>query len=75
MKYRFWYNQEPLIINDSAVSTDDELKLFGVFLVKLLKFTNHVNSMIAKCKPAFHAICRIGKAGVNNKSLAYFYQT
>ena len=72
MTYRFWYNQEPLIINDSAA---DELKLLGVFLVKLLKFTNHVNSMIAKCKPAFHAICRLGKAGVNNKSLAYFYQT
>ena len=40
-----------------------------------MEFTSHDNSMIGKWEPDFHAICRLIKAGVNNKCLAYIYRS
>ena len=68
-------NTPPIMINNSAVADDDTVKLLGVTFDRHLRFNHHVNTIIDKCRPNFHAICRLRKAGVNSASLAYFYQS
>ena len=50
-------------------------KLLGVTLDQHMRFSAHVDSIIEKCRPAFHAISKLRKAGVNDTSLAHFYQS
>ena len=46
----------------------------GVTFDQHLRFSQHVDSIIEKCRPAFHAICKLRKAGVNDSSLTLFYK-
>ena len=68
-------NIDPIKINDSAVSNSDNVKLLGVTFDRHLKFSAHVSMIIEKCRPIFHAMCQLRKAGVNNRHLTFFYQT
>ena len=50
------------------------VKLLGVTFDQHLRFSQHVDSIIGKCRPAFHSICKLRKAGVNDSSLTLFYK-
>ena len=65
---------QPITIGNSEVVDNSSVKLLGVTFDSHLKFAKHVDSIIEKCRPAFHAICKLRKAGVNNQSLIMFYK-
>ena len=66
---------EDITIYDQPVMECSTTKLLGVTLDQHMRFSAHVDSIIEKCRPAFHAISKLRKAGVNDTSLAHFYQS
>ena len=56
-------NIDPIRINDSAVSNSDNVKLLGVTFDRNLKFSASVSTIIKKCRPIYHAMCQLRKAG------------
>jgi len=59
-------SSDQIIINDSVVEEHQTTKLLGVTFDQHLHFSKHVETIIDKCRPAFHAITKLRKAGVNN---------
>ena len=50
-------------------------KLLVLTFDQHLRFTPHIDLLINRCWPAFHAIVKLGKAGVDDKSICYFYRS
>lgn len=67
-------DMDPILVGDSEVREHSAVKLLGVTFDNHLKFTKHVDNIIEKCRPAFHAMCNLRKAGVNSESLTLFYK-
>ena len=65
---------DPISINSSEVEDNCSVKLLDVTFDQHLRFSQHVDSIIEKCRPAFHSICKLRKAGVNDSSLTLFYK-
>ena len=65
---------ESIIINNLPILDLNEVKLLGVTYDSHMKFTAHVDNVISKSKPAFHAIVRLRKAGISAQNLALFYK-
>ena len=65
----------PIRINDTEIEDLSAVKLLGVKFDSHMKFTNHVESVIDKAKPAVHAIIQLKKIGVTSISLCRFYQS
>ena len=68
-------SSDQIIINDSVVEEHQTTKLLGVTFDQHLHFSKHVETIIDKCRPAFHAITKLRKAGVKNDSLCTFYKS
>ena len=66
---------EPIVINDNQISEEPSVKLLGIHYDKHLRFTNHVETLISKSRPAYHAIVRLKRAGVSAHSLGMFYKS
>ena len=54
---------DPIRINDSAVSNSDNVKLLGVTFDRNLKFSASDSTIIKMCRPIYHAMCQLRKAG------------
>ena len=65
---------ESIIINNLPILDLNEVKLLGVTYDSHMKFTAHVDNVISKSKPAFHAIVRLRKAGISAQNQALFYK-
>ena len=65
----------PIRVNDTEIEDLSAVKLLGVKFDSHMKFTNHVESVIDKAKPAVHAIIQLKKIGVTSISLCRFYQS
>ena len=66
---------DPILINETEVSDDVSTKLLGVTYDQHLKFSKHVDTIIDKCRPAFHAMSKLRKAGVDDAGLTMFYKS
>ena len=65
----------PLTMKDSEEANDNSVKLLGVTFDQHLRFSTHIDALIQRCRPAFHAIVKLRKAGVNDESLCKFYKS
>ena len=65
---------EPIIVKDRSIEDKSAVKLLGVHFDTHLKFNTHVNEVLSKSKPAFHALIRLKRAGLDSDCLACFYQ-
>ena len=65
----------PITIDATDIAEVESTKLLGVVFDKHLRFSDHVTTIIDKCRPAFHAISKLRKAGVDDSSLALFYKS
>ena len=68
-------NSEPIHdVKDQSIEDKSAVKLLGVHFDTHLKFNTHVNEVLSKSKPAFHALIRLKRAGLDSDCLACFYQ-
>lgn len=65
----------PVTVNDIIIEENNSVKLLGVHVDTHLRFSNHVDSIIAKVKPATHALVQLKKVGVTPSSLTVFYRS
>ena len=65
---------EPIRIKDQSIEDKSAVKLLGVHFDTHLKFNTHVNEVLLKSKPAFHALIRLKRAGLDSDCLSSFYQ-
>ena len=66
---------EPIVINDNQISEEPSVKLLGIHYDNHLRFTNHVETLISKSRPAYHAIVRLKRAGVSAHDFGKFYKS
>ena len=55
---------EPININGCKIEQKEEVKLLGVTFDSHMRFSTHVDNIIRRTKPAFHAIIRLKKSGL-----------
>ena len=48
-----------LTIKDSEVANENTVKLLGVTFDQHLRFSPHIDALIQRCRPAFHAIVKL----------------
>ena len=65
----------PVTVNDNIIEQKNSVKLLGVRVDTHLRFSNYVDSIIAKVKPATHAIVQLKKVEVTPSSLVVFYRS
>ena len=65
---------EPILSKDQSIEDKSAVKLLGVHFDTHLKFNTHVNEVLLKSKPAFHALIRLKRAGLDSDCLSSFYQ-
>ena len=66
---------EPITINGCEIEQKEEVKLLGVTFDSHMRFSTHVDNIIRRTKPAFHAIIRLKKAGLTPTNLVLFYKS
>ena len=72
----FMLEMIPINISGSEVSDRKlHVKLLRVTLDQHLKFSARIDQIIAKCRLAFHAICKLNRASVNSDSSLTLYFT
>ena len=62
-------------MKNSEAANENTVKLLGVTFDQHLRFSPHIDALIQRCRPAFHAIIKLRKAGVNDESLCKFYKS
>lgn len=67
-------NHTSISINNTDIEETQTAKLLGITYDQHMKFGEHVNSILAKSRSAFHALSQLKKAGLDANSLARFYQ-
>lgn len=66
---------DPICIEGNDIEELNSTKLLGVTFDEHLRFSIHVDTVIEKSRPAFHAMIKLKKCGVKPVSLGIFYQT
>ena len=51
------------------------IQIPGVTLDQHMRFSAHTDTIIEKCPSVFHAISKLRKAGVNDRSFAHAYHS
>ena len=64
----------PISIKGDDIEEKTTAKLLGVTYDNHTQFASHVDNIISNSKPAFHAIIKLKKEGLNAESLALFYR-
>ena len=73
LKKTIYFEPIIVIIIDQSIEDKSAVKLLVHFDTHL-KFNTHVNEVLSKSKPAFHALIRLKRAGLDSDCLACFYQ-
>ena len=68
-------HSEPIVLNNNQISEASSVKSMGMHYDKHLRFTNFVQAIISKSRPAYHAIVRPKRAWVSAHRLGMFYKS
>ena len=66
---------EPITINGCEIEQKEEVKLLGVTFNSHMGFSEHVDNIICRTKPAFHTIIRLKKTRITPTNLVLFYKS
>ena len=63
----------PVTINGSEITEDEQTKLLGVVFDRHLRFSTHIETILKKAKPSFHALVQLRRTGVTPSGPLLFY--
>ena len=65
----------PIKVNDVVIEENESVRLLGVYIDSHMRFSANVDSIIAKVKPATHALIQLKRVGVSVSSLTVIYKS